>query len=92
VKRGGRAARERDMLRAAVLTIDTPCLDCPGATVSVEWSAERDRYVVAVGHARTCPVRSGTWSERACNDRLRALLIMAGVRIADYSDDVTAHR
>jgi hypothetical protein len=90
VKRGGRAVAERDLLRAAVLTIDTPCLDCVAATVSVEWDGAR--YLVSVAHQRTCPVRRNAWSCRACDDRLRALLIMAGVPLAHYGDDVTAHR
>jgi hypothetical protein len=92
MERGGRAAREREALRAAILTIVAPCLDCPAATMNVEWSVHRGGYVVAVSHMWTCPVRRNDWSRRACDDRLRALIMLAGVNLAEYCDDVTSHR
>jgi hypothetical protein len=92
VKRGGQAARERDTLRAALASIPDPCMDCPTRSATVEWSEERRRYVLVVDHVRTCPVRRNAWSERACSDRLKALLLLAGVPVAHYGDDVTTHR
>jgi len=48
--------------------------------------------VIALYHDASCPVRRSAWSARAADDYLRAVLILGGMKLADYLDPGMAHR
>ena len=85
MKRGGRAVKERDALRKALASIPALCPDCPTGMGRVEWAGSR--YVVAVYHFESCPVHRSAWSQRCCEDYLRAKLRLYGTALPDYDHD-----
>ncbi len=88
----GRGAEERAEI-ARILSAEVfLCWDCRTASFKVA-AGERRRPVVEVFHLPTCPAyeRSG-WSARACEDYVRAVLIMGGLHLSDYCDGSVAHR
>lgn len=93
MKRGGRAVREREeRARIAQILAREPslCLDCGTVRFKVSYAEYQDRFDVVLYHLRDCPVRRSSWSMRACDDYLRALLIIAGLSLADYNCHVEA--
>ena len=66
------------------------CHDCGTVAFRVEHGDERP--VVAVYHTATCPALRCRWSARACDDFVRACLILGGLHLADYADGELSHR
>jgi hypothetical protein len=90
MRRGGRAVAERSAMTRILSQEPFLCWDCRTARFRVEYDGER--YVVALYHLKECPVHRSSWSSRAADDYIRALLIMGGMTLADYLDPALAHR
>lgn len=88
--RAGRVLAERAAIIRILSAEPFLCWDCRSARFRVESGGAR--FTVALYHLRTCPVRRSSWSERAADDYLRAVLILGGMSLSDYCDVTGAHR
>lgn len=57
------------------------CWDCRSARFRISFDGAR----VTLYHLRECPVLRSSWLTRCADDYIRALLIMSGISLADYS-------
>ena len=73
--RAGRVLAERAQIIRILSGEPALCWDCGSGRFRVEYDGAR--FTVALYHLRECPVRGSAWSERAADDYIRALLIMA---------------
>ena len=81
---------ERALITRILGELPALCHDCGSVAFRVERGSERP--VVAVYHLASCPALRSAWSARACDDYVRAVLILGGLHLAEYGDGEVAHR
>jgi hypothetical protein len=90
--RAGRVLAERGEIVRILSGEPFLCWDCRTARFRVEYDLVHGRHVVALYHLAECPAHWSSWSARAADDYLRALLIIGGMTLAEYCDVTGAHR
>ena len=90
--RAGRIALERKLISAILYAEPALCPDCGSVKFRVTFNPETGAHVIELVHDRMCPVRRSAWSRRACDDHVRALLLLGGLHLAEYDDIEPVHR
>jgi hypothetical protein len=92
VHRAGRVALERKLISAILYAEPSLCPDCMTVKFRIYCNPESGGHVIELIHKRTCPCKRSAWSRRAASDHIRAVLLLAGLHLAEYNDTECTHK